>query len=312
MMQTILSAYGTLLVGALVMLSVLAIALALRPRRDVVAERLSSHAQVADIVEQDLDRPFWERAILPFLHGILSFVGRLSPKGNIERQRKLILVAGNPGSLSVLDLLGIKLLLAGLGLAIALLIVARSPQLTVQRLAIVVIMPALGYYLPTFWLKQRIKQRQYLIERALPDVLDMLTICVESGLGLEAAMLRLGQQWDNVLTREMRRTVREMRMGISRAEALRHLVQRTEVTDLAAFVAVVIQAEQLGVSIATVLRTQADQMRVVRWQRAEERARSAPFKMVFALVFLVFPSLFIVILGPSIPRFQQFLSGLSR
>ena len=312
MTQSILSTYGTLLVGLLTMLSILAIVVALRPRPDPVAERLGAQVQVVDPVAQELQVSFWERAVVPVLRAILSFIGRFSPKGNVERQRKLILLAGNPGGLSVLDLVGLKLLLAAVGLAAALFIVAREPRLDLQSLAIIVVAPLLGYYLPTFWLKRRIKQRQHLIERSLPDVLDMLTICVESGLGLEAAMLRLGQQWDNVLTREMRRTVREMRMGISRADALRHLVQRTEVADLATFVAVVIQAEQLGVSIATVLRTQADQMRVVRWQRAQERARSAPFKMVFALVFLIFPSLFIVILGPSIPRFQEFLAGLRR
>jgi len=202
--------------------------------------------------------------------------------------------------------------LAVLFCGLALLYVRNVGELSMRSLAMLVVAPALGYYLPGFFLKRRIKERQHQIERALPDVLDMLTICVESGLGLEAAMLRVGDQWDNVLTREMGRAVREMRMGISRAEALRHMVQRTETSDLAAFVAVVVQAEQLGVSIANVLRTQSDQMRVVRWQRAEEQARGAPFKMVFAMVFLIFPSLFIVILGPSIPRFQEFLQGMTR
>ena len=312
MTQELLQSYGTLLVGGLTMLSVLAIAVSLRPRRDLVAERLSSRTGLPDVVGEDLRRPFSERAISPFVSKVLSFLGRFSPKGNLERQRKLMLLAGNPGRLTVLDLLGLKLLLGVSGFLLALYLVAKAPILDLRSILILVLVPLLAYYFPTFWVRRRVKGRQYQIERALPDVLDMLTICVESGLGLEAAMLRVGEQWDNVLTRELRRSVHEMRMGVSRSEALRHLVQRTEVSDLSAFVAVLIQAEQLGVGIATVLKTQADQMRVVRWQRAEERARGAPFKMVFALVFLIFPSLFIVILGPSIPRFQEFLGSLGR
>jgi len=312
MTEAILGTYGTLLVGGLVMLSVLATVLALRPRRDPVAQRLGTHAQIADAMDEALQEPFWDRAVAPFLRSVLGALGRLSPQGNLEQQRKILLLAGNPGGLSVVDFLGIRLLCAGLALALAVLPLTSDPRLDLRSTALLVLAPVVGYYLPLVWLRRRVRQRQRLIERALPDVLDMLTICVESGLGLEGAMMRVGEQWDNVLTRELRLAVREMRMGVRRADALRHLVQRTEVPDLAAFIAVVIQAEQLGVSIANVLRTQADQMRIVRWQRAEERARGAPFKMVFALVFLIFPSLFIVILGPGIPRFQEFLSGMTR
>ncbi len=311
MPETFLASYGTLAVGGMTLLSVLAITISLRPRRSPIAERLASHAQITDLVDEELQHSFWDRAVMPLLRGILGFIGRFSPSANVEKYRQMILVAGNPGSLSAVDFLGFKLLLAGAGLGLAILMVSGKPQLELRDALTLIVAPVLGYYLPTFWVKRRIKARQHLIEQALPDVLDMLTICVESGLGLEAAMLRVGEQWDNVLTRELRRAVREMRMGIGRADALRHLVQRTQVSDLAAFVAVVVQAEQLGVSIANVLRTQSDQMRVIRWQRAEERARGAPFKMVFALVFLIFPSLFIVILGPSIPRFQQFLGGMN-
>lgn len=312
MSEALLSTYGTLIVGGLTLLSVMAIVVSLRPRRSPITERLQSHAGLSELAEEELTRSFWDRAILPALRALVGFVGRLSPKGNVEGQRHLILLAGNPGGLTVVDLLGIKLLLAGLTFGLALLYVRNIGDLSLRSMAMLVVAPVLGYYLPGFFIKRRIKQRQHAIERALPDVLDMLTICVESGLGLEAAMLRVGDQWDNVLTREFGRAVREMRMGISRGEALRHMVQRTEAADLAAFVAVVVQAEQLGVSIANVLRTQSDQMRVVRWQRAEEKARGAPFKMVFAMVFLIFPSLFIVILGPSIPRFQEFIQGMTR
>ncbi|MHB0878514.1 MAG: type II secretion system F family protein [Anaerolineae bacterium] len=312
MAASVLSVYGTLLVGFMTMAAVFAVVMALRPVRDPVAQRLDSHVRVDALEAADLERPFWDRAVLPFMRGILGALGRLSPRGNIERQRRLLLLAGNPGDMSVLDLLGLKVLLGAAGLTVAARLLVTTVHLDLTRLALIVLAPVVGYYLPTYWLKRKVKERKHLIERSLPDVLDMLTICVESGLALEAAMLRVGDQWDNLLTRELRRTVREVRMGVARPEALRHLVERTQVSALTTFVAVVVQAEQLGVSIANVLRAQADQMRIVRWQRAEERARSAPFKMVFALVFLTFPSLFIVILGPSIPRFQDLFSTMGR
>jgi tight adherence protein C len=311
-MEAILAAYGTPLVGALALLSGLAIVMGLRPRRANVAQRLGGPVIPGDAADAELAQPFAERALRPFLRAILSFLGRLSPKSGIEQHRKLILLAGNPGGLTVLDVLGLKLLCGALGLALGMGLALRGVQPRLQKVLWLALPPLIGYYLPTYSLKRHARRRQHLIERALPDVLDMLTICVESGLGLEAAMLRLQQQWDNVLTQELRRTVYEMRMGVSRAEALRHLVQRTEVPDLASFVAVVNQAEQLGVSIATVLRTQADQMRIIRRQRAEERARGAPFKMIFAMVFLIFPAIFIVILGPSIPRFQSLFATFVR
>jgi len=311
MPQAIVGNLGTLMVGGLTMVSVLAIVIAMRPRRDPVSERLGDLAQV-EALEPEMARPFWQRAVVPFLRSILHFFGRISPKGNTERQRQLILVAGSPGRLSVVDLMGAKLLLAGLGLGIALLGVSRAPAIGLREVLVIVALPLLCYQLPTLWLRRRVRSRRHEIERALPDALDMLTICVESGLGIEAAMLRLSDQWDNELTREMRRAVREMRMGISRSEALRHMVQRTAVPALSTFVAVIIQAEQLGVSIANVLRTQSDQMRVVRWQRAQERGRSAPVKMVFAMVLLVMPSLFIVVLAPAIPRFALIFSSFNR
>ena len=218
MPEAFVSTYGTLAVGGLTLLSVLAVITSLRPRRSPLTDRLRSVAGFSELAEEELSRSFWERAILPALRSGLGFLGRLSPKGNLEKQRRQILLAGNPGGLSVVDLLGVKLLMAGVGFALALLYVRGIDQFSLRSLAILVAAPALGYYIPGFFVKRRIRARQQDIERSLPDALDMLTICVESGLGLEAAMLRLGEQWDNVLTREMGRAVREMRMGISRGK----------------------------------------------------------------------------------------------
>ena len=167
-----------------------------------------------------------------------------------------------------------------------------------------------GFMLPKFWLNQQIKKRRVEIQRALPDALDMLTIGVEAGLAFESALLRVGDQWNNALSQEFRRVVSEMRIGVSRNESLRRMADRVGVEDLSTFVAVLIQSNMLGVSISQVLKTQADQMRLKRRQYAEEMAHAATVKIVMVLVFFILPSLFIVILGPAIPRIMSTLSGV--
>ena len=165
-----------------------------------------------------------------------------------------------------------------------------------------------GFFLPWLWLRSRARSRQHAISLALPDALDMLTIGVEAGLAFESALLRVGERWHNPLTLEFRRAVAEMRIGTPRDVALTRMAERSGVPELRSFVAVLIQSNQLGMSIAQVLHNQAADMRVKRRQRAEELARQASVKMVFPLVFLIFPALFVVILGPSIPA----LAGLLR
>jgi tight adherence protein C len=158
-----------------------------------------------------------------------------------------------------------------------------------------------GYALPTVWLNGRVRNRQKSILKTLPDALDLLTISVEAGLGFDLALQQVVQKWDNELSREFNRVLSDMRLGKSRPAALRELVARTGVPDLSTFVAAIIQADQLGVSISKILRVQSDQLRIRRRQRAEELAHQAPIKMLFPLIFLIFPSMFVIILGPAIP-----------
>jgi tight adherence protein C len=183
----------------------------------------------------------------------------------------------------------------------------QAPGIAVRN---TLLLGVLGYILPVYWLRRRVRSRQHAIVRALPDALDMMTIGVEAGLAFESAMLRVADQWDNPLTQEFRRAVAEMRMGTSRNEALKRMVERTGVKDLSTFVAVLIQSSQLGVSIAEVLHSQADQMRVKRRQRAEELARQAGIKMIFPLALCVLPATMIVILGPTIPIFIDLFRSL--
>jgi tight adherence protein C len=153
---------------------------------------------------------------------------------------------------------------------------------------------------PEFWLGRRVKARQKLIVLQLPDVLDLITISVRAGLGFDAALGKVVEKMNGPLPDEFRRALAEVRMGKARRDALRDIIPRTEVQPLTNFISAVIQAEQLGVSISKVLQVQSEQLRIDRRQRAEEMAQKAPIKMLFPLIGCIFPTLFIVILGPAI------------
>jgi tight adherence protein C len=168
-----------------------------------------------------------------------------------------------------------------------------------------ILMTILGFFFPQYSLSRKITNRQKSVRRSLPDALDLLTICVEAGLGFDAAMAKVAQKWDSQLSAAFARVLQEIQLGKLRREALRSMAESIEVTELTSFVAAVVQSEQLGVSMARVLRIQADQMRVKRRQLAEEEAHKAPIKMLIPMVFLIFPSLLIVLLAPAALQIMQ-------
>jgi tight adherence protein C len=157
----------------------------------------------------------------------------------------------------------------------------------------------LGFYLPMMFLQSKIKRRQDVIIKAMPDALDLLTVCVEAGLGFDQAMSKVSEKWENELSLAFERVIQEVRLGKLRREALRDMADRMDIPDMTSFVAAIIQADQLGVSMGKVLRIQSDQMRVKRRQRAEKKAHEAPVKMLIPMAFLIFPSIYIVLLGPA-------------
>ena len=167
----------------------------------------------------------------------------------------------------------------------------------------------LGIWLPDLWLRSRVSSRQKTIARELPDMLDMLTISVEAGMGFDSALAKLVKNSRGPLAEEFGRVLQEVQAGASRKEGLRHLAERIEVPELRAFVASIIQADMFGVSISHVLRTQASELRLRRRQRAEEDAQRAPVKMVFPLILCILPATMIVILGPAIVRIAVVLLG---
>lgn len=251
--------------------------------------------------EAELDMPFSERVLRPWLRGQIQAAGRLAPSHNILQIKHNLMRSGYPYRLSVLDFLGIKLLASVLtGIVTTYLLTARPGGL-LPKLLVAAVMMVLGFLLPDFWLGSRVRQRQTEILRKLPDALDMLTICVDAGSGLESAMQRIGQKWHNEIAIEFGKVVSEVRLGMTRREALQNMATRTDVAEVGSFVAVLMQADQFGLSISTVLHSQSEQMRTRRWQRAEEEARKVPIKLLFPLVLLIMPAMFAVTIGPSVP-----------
>ncbi|OGO04675.1 MAG: hypothetical protein A2Y73_05745 [Chloroflexi bacterium RBG_13_56_8] len=274
-------------------------------------QRLQGYVERGDVVEQvDMARSFGSRVLLPMARGILRAIGRFAPKRSVDATRQLLLHAGEPGGLTVLDFYGVQLLSAVfMGAGWFWMASKRLPFSNALLTGLFV--GAVGFFLPTMLLGRKVEGRKKEVLRALPNALDMLTIGVEAGLAFESAMLRVAERWDNALTREFRRVVLEMRVGTSRDVALERLAERTDVPDLRTFVAVLIQSTQLGVSIADVLHEQAATMRDKRRQRAEELARQASVKMAFPLVFLILPSIFVVIFGPAVPPLLNMFAGVT-
>lgn len=302
-----------ILYGSLAALAILIIILGIylpRTAPNPVRARLAMFAERARSLEElELEQPFTERVIRPMISRTARLMTWFLPgkKGkavndpSLGRIQKKLLLAGNPNNLSPNDFLGILgLSMVGMsGLVFLMMGLAGADMITSIFLAVVGL--GIGYYMPNVWLTSKIRARRKEIERAMPDALDLLVISVEAGLGFDSAIQRLTEKANNALTREFRRVLAEVRMGRARREAMKDMVNRTEVPDLNTFVAAIIQADQLGVSISRVLSVQADQMRLIRRQRAEELAAKAPLKMLFPMILLIFPAIFIVILGPSIP-----------
>jgi len=299
--------------AALVAVSVVFFLTSVRARRldaQAVDARVRRYAPKRTLEEVELSEPFFERAIKPLLQRMVRIAGRLAPQRNIEDLERDLARAGRPFDLTALDFLGGRLLAAlsvGLVMGGVVFLFTTSPRLA---LFFTLAGGFIGFYAPKVWLWTRIARRQRDMERALPDALDMLVVCLDAGLGFDLALLRIAQRWRHELARELDQVIYEIRAGKPRAEALQDLVTRTGVEDIATFVAVVLQAEELGVSVAKVLHIHARQMRILRRYRAEELAREATIKMLFPLVFLIFPATLAVILGPAVPQLLSVLGGV--
>ena len=274
--------------------------LAARPTEDAVQARLSQLViQPKSIEEMEMQQPFYERIIRPTIQR-LARTRRKQEGGLIQRTDAKLEKAGYPGGLRGADWVGVKLL-ALIAFAILFfllgLLLLREPAVA---LLMALVGAGFGYMAPEFWLGRRIRARSWAMVLQLPDALDLLTISVEAGLGFDAALAKVVEKMEGPLVDEFRQALAEVRMGRVRREALRDLATRADAQPVSNFIGAIVQAEQLGVPIAKVLQIQSNQLRIERRQRAEEAAAKAPVKMLFPMVGCIFPTIFIVILGPAV------------
>jgi tight adherence protein C len=276
-------------------------AVAGRSSADAVQARLSQlgSMQARTLEEIELQQPFFDRTFRPMAVRLSGIGRRFTSAKKIGRTEKRLAMAGHPGDLRTGDFLGMKVVVALAVAGVALLLIGVVMGNMGFGIIVATAGAVIGFFVPEFWLTRRIKKRRKEILLAVPDTLDLLTISVRAGLGFDSALTKVVDKSKGPLADEFRRCVAEIRVGKTRRDALRDLVARTEVPALSNFIAAIVQAEQLGVSISKVLQVQSEQLRIERRQRAEEAAAKAPIKMLFPLVGCIFPSMFIIILGPA-------------
>jgi tight adherence protein C len=286
-----------LLAGATLSLSMVGVVTA--ERRGVARSLAAVQAIDAapDVLKADLDRSFSERILVPLSERLVGIGRRLVRAGTHERIQHRLDIAGNPPAWDVSRIIGCKVLgmtaLAGLSF----LWVAGTGSL-LKMLAVPVAIGAFGYVLPNILLYNAGQKRESLMQRALPDALDLLTISVEAGLGFDAAVMRGAKNTTGPLAQEFSRLLQEMQIGVGRMAAMRAMAERSSMADLKSFCLAMVQADQLGIPIGRVLRVQSQEMRVKRRQRAEEKAMQVPVKIMVPLVLFILPCLFIVVIGP--------------
>ena len=297
---------GVVVIGGATMLIIAGLrATRSKDESDPLMARLEEATQRGDVISSleqiEMQQPFSQRVIVPLLQRIGEMSTSITPQKVLQDTTTKLEIAGNPGRIDASTFLASRFVVAvvfgGILFMVSLLAPTKWPL--GQTFLVVTIFTVLGFFFPQLWLQTRINARQKDVRKAMPDALDLLTICVEAGLGFEAAMSKVSEKWENELSLALLRAIREIQLGKSRRDAMRDMADRIGIPEMTSFVAAIIQSEILGVSLAKVLRIQSDQMRVKRRQRAEEQAHQAPVKMVIPLVFLIFPSIFIILLTPA-------------
>ncbi len=281
-----------------------------KSEEDPLSQRLADFSQRGEAISLDeieLSQPFAERVIYPVLRQFGEMAAKNTPQNALQETTRKLELAGKAGFVDAPMFLASRFVAAGV-LGVLVVAVAKFSifdQTWPRSLLYGIIAVALGFFFPQLWLSEQIKKRQLEIRKAMPDALDLLTICVEAGLGFDAAMSNVAEKWDNELSMAFARAIREIQLGKVRREALKTMSDRIDLAEMTSFVAAIIQSEQLGVSMARVLRIQADQMRMRRRQYAEELAHQAPVKMLIPMIVFIFPSIFIVLMTPAVLRIMQ-------
>jgi tight adherence protein C len=307
-----------IIIGVLVVLFILLVIVASRrsqeSEEDTLLDRLAeiSAEGTPDSLEQvELSLPFYNRVIIPILKKLGDLSSRFTPQYALDSTAKKIELAGNPGNIGAASFLSMRFVAAGVfGILLFVIFLGSSTWPVSREIFVTIIFIVLGFFFPQLWLQSKIQRRQKEIRKGLPDALDLLTICVEAGLGFDAAMAKVGDKWENEISLSFARALREIQLGKARRDALKVMADRVDIPEMTSFVAAIIQSEALGVSMARVLRIQSDQMRIKRKQRAEEEAEKAPIKMILPMGIFIFPSILIVLLTPALLRIVETFNDL--
>jgi len=270
-----------------------------RPIEDKYAAKLAGYADHAMTLEEiELSKPFRERFVNPLRDRVLAVVMSRTPASRQEQMRMLIAAAGHPYNLTLSGVIVAKFVCAAIAAGVGALLFIGLMKLTFPFFLLVLGPPALGWILPDRWLKQKAGARRSQIENTIPDFIDLLTICLDAGLSFDAALQRVAEKVEGPLAEELIAMLTEIRYGRPRLEAMEALSGRIAVEDMTAFVNAVTQSQKLGVPLGETVRIQAAEIRRRRRQGAEEKAAQASLKMLFPMIGCIFPTLFIVLMGP--------------
>jgi len=264
--------------------------------------------QLQDVRSEEMLRPFDERVLSPLGTGLASFAKNRSPAGYVDGVRRKLEQAGNPRNVDADQIMALKVVGGVLvGVWFLLFFVILGWKFGLLTILIWLGSSVVSFFGPDLWLNRVVNARKHEIAITLPDLLDLLTISVEAGLGFEQALDRTCAAIPGALAQEFTRMLQEVRLGSSRADSLRAMELRTDVPELRSFVLAMLQADTFGISIARLLRSQAEEMRIKRRQRAQEQAQKAPVKMLFPLAFCIFPAIFVIVLGPAVITISETL-----
>ncbi len=303
-----------LVLGILIVLAIILVIIGIRHPYSTGDQQLldrldefSLTGEQIDLEKLEMSLPFTERVIYPLARKLGDFTLRFTPQNWLTSTNRRLELAGRSSKMDATVQLTLQLIWgAGLGIVTFVLLKLLAKDFSTGRIFLFSLVAVLiGLFLPYYQLSRQITKRQKEIRKAMPDALDLLTICVEAGLSFDGAMAKVVEKWNNELSLAFARVIQEIQLGKLRREALRDMQENVGVSEMTSFVAAIIQSEQLGVSLAKVLRVQADQMRVRRRQLAEEEAHKAPIKMLVPMAFLMFPSILIILLAPAALRIMQ-------
>jgi tight adherence protein C len=274
-------------------------------------EEFNQRGEQVNLEKIEMSQPFSDRVIFPLARGLGEIAVRFTPQNALQSVNRKLELAGSPSNLDATTFLALQFICMALfgGLMVLVFTVSKANWPLGRIIIVSLIVSGVGFYFPQLWLSSQISRRQKNIRKAMPDALDLLTICVEAGLGFDAAMAKVSEKWETELSMAFARVIQEIQLGKLRREALRDMADRVGIPEITSFVAAVIQSEMLGVSMAKVLRIQSDQMRVKRRQLAEEEAHKAPIKMLIPMALLIFPSLMVVLLTPAALRIMHSALG---